>query len=129
MVKRGSELGLKATCPCVGVLCFLVALFTGLFTSSDASADSPAPAIKGTPLVVPAAVMGVTNPHLIRASLPTPSGQTAFLSEQVRTLARRADTLAREGLHLNPRSTSKEKLHLRFDSRLSGGVVSLCYRH
>lgn len=129
MVKRGSELGLKGTCPCIGVLCFLVALFTGLFTSQSASADAPAPAIKGTPLVVPAAVMGVTNPYLIRSALPTPNGHTTFLSEQLRMLARRADSLAREGLHLNQRSTRKQKLHLRFDSRLSGGVVSLRYRH
>ncbi|MEM9731704.1 MAG: hypothetical protein AAF997_24220 [Myxococcota bacterium] len=131
MVKRRSELGLKGTCPCVGVLCFLVALFAGLFTSQDASADSPGPAtaIKGTPLVVPAAVLGVSNPYLVRAALPSPTDRKSFLSAQILGLAERADRLARDGLHLNRRSTGKEKLHLRFDSRMSGGALSLCYRH
>ncbi|MEM7434586.1 MAG: hypothetical protein AAF436_05490 [Myxococcota bacterium] len=128
-MKKRSELGLKGTCPCIGVLCFLVAFFVGLFTADEAAADTPVPAIKGTPLVVPSAVLGVANPYLVRAALPTPAARKFMLSEEIRSLARRADTLARHGLQLNQKTLGPEKLHLRFESRLAGGVLAICYRH
>lgn len=111
------------------MLCFLAALFAGFFTQAHAKAEGPAAALKTTPLVVPAAVLGIANPVVVRAAMPTPTARRFELSKQIRHMADRVDTLARHGLYLNQRSTGPEKLHLRFESRLSGGLVQLCYRH
>jgi len=111
------------------MLCFLAAFVAGLFTSSGASADPPASAIKGTPLVVPAAVLGVSNPYVVRAALPAPNPQRFLLSKDIRDLARRVDKLARDGLDLNQRNSGPEKLQLRLHSKFGGGVLKLCYRH
>ena len=129
MVMKRSRLGSKGTCPCVGVLCFLAALFSALFATQEAAADNPpAAAIKGTPLVVPATVLGVSNPYLVRAAAPRPK-TPIFLSEDIRDLARRVDRLARYGLDLNRRNTGPERLRLTLQSRFGGGVLKLSYRH
>ncbi len=126
--RKRLQLGSKP-CPCIGVLCFLVALVASVVTASEASADSPPTAIKGTPLVVPAAVLGVTNPYLVRAALPTPKAQRFLLSKDIRKLAKRVDNLARYGLDLNQRTPQAQKLQLRFQSRDFGGLLQICYRH
>lgn len=131
-MKRRSQLGLKGTCPCVGVLCFLVAFVASIFATSDASADAPLvplTALKGTPLAVPATILGVSNPYLIRAALPEPTVQRFVLSKDIRDLALRFDRLARNGVDLTQRALQPEKLHLRFESRDFGGLLQFCYRH
>ena len=113
----------------MGILCFLAALIAGVFNIGKASADNTPTAIKGTPLVVPAAVLGLSNPYIVRAALPAPKMQRFELSEDLRSLARRVDKLARFGLDLNRRKPQVEKLQLRFQSRHVGGVLQLTYRH
>jgi len=126
--RKRLQLGSKP-CPCIGILCFLVAFVVSVVTASEASADSPPTAIKGTPLVVPAAVLGVTNPYLVRAALPTPKAQRFLLSKDIRSLAKRVDNLARYGLDLNQRTPQTQKLQLRFQSHDFGGLLQICYRH
>ena len=128
-MKKRSQLGLRGTCPCIGVLCFLVAFVASIFATNEASADTPPTAIKGTPLVVPATILGVSNPYLIRAALPTPKVQRFLLSKDIRDLARRVDKLARYGVDLNQRTPQPEKLQLRFQSRDFGGLLQIRYRH
>jgi len=127
-VRTRLELGSRAACPCIGVLCFVVA-FIASVVATEASADSPLTAIKGTPLVVPAAVLGVSNPYLIRAALPTPKAQRFLLSQDIRDLAKRVDDLARYGLDLNQRTPQPQKLQLRVQSRELGALLQICYRH
>lgn len=122
-MKKRLQLGLRGTYQCIAVLCFLVAF------GSEASADTPPTAIKGTPLFVPATVLGVSNPYVIAAGLPTPKAQRFLLSKDIRDLVKRVDRLARYGLELNQRKRQPEKLQLRFQSRDFGGLLQICYRH
>jgi hypothetical protein len=128
-VEKRLQLGSRGRCPCIGVLCFLVAFAASIFGTNEASADTSPTAIKGTPLVVPAAVLGVSNPYIIRAALPTPRAQRFLLSEDIRDLVKRVDTLARYGVDLNQRTPQSEKLQLRFQSLYMGGLLQICYRH
>ena len=128
-MKNKLQLGLRRICPCIGVLCFLVAFAASIFVTSEASADTPATAIKGTPLIVPAAVLGVSNPYVIAAAVPTPKTQRFLLSKDIRALVKRVDRLARYGLDLNQRKPQPDKLQLRFQSRDFGGLLQICYRH
>ena len=107
----------------------LVAFAASIFGTNEASADTSPTAIKGTPLVVPAAVLGVSNSYIIRAAIPTPRAHRFLLSEDVRDLAKRVDKLARYGVDLNQRKPQQEKLQLRFQSVDFGGLLQLCYRH
>ena len=112
----------------IGAVCLVVA-FVASMVASEVSADTPVTAIKGTPLVVPAAVLGVSNPYVVRAALPTPTARRFVLSKDVRSLAKRVDAVARHGLDLNQRTPQPQKLQLRFESRDFGGLLQLCYRH
>ena len=114
--------------PGIGAVCLVVA-FVASMVAGEVSADTPVTAIKGTPLVVPAAVLGVSNPYVVRAALPTPTARRFVLSKDVRSLAKRVDTVARYGLDLNQRTPQPQKLQLRFESRDFGGLLQLCYRH
>lgn len=116
-------------CPCIGVLCFVVVFVASIFSTSEASADTPPTALKGTPWMAPATVLGVSNPYLVRAALPTSETQRFLLSKNIRELAERVDTLARYGLDLNQRTPQPEKLQLRFQSRDFGGLLKICYRY
>ena len=119
----------RRRCPCVGMLCFLCAFITSLFGSKSASADTPVAAIKTTQLAAPAAVLGLTNPHVIASVTKTPEVQGFTFSKDLRDLADRVETLARDGVELNQRKfPHAEKLNLRVQSRLGGGVLQLCYR-
>jgi len=126
-MRKRSLLGSKA-CPCIGMLCFVIA-FAASVVTNEASADTPPTAIKGIPLVVPATVLGVSNPYLVRAALPTPTAQRFLLSKDIRDLAKRVDNLARYGLDLNQRTPQAQKLQLRFQSRDFGGLLKLSYRY
>ncbi len=116
-------------CPCIGVLCFVVAFIASIFSSSEASADTPPTALKGTPWMAPATVLGVSNPYLVRAALPTPEAQRLLLSKNIRDFAERVDTLARYGVDLTQRAPQADKLQLRFQSRDFGGLLKICYRY
>ena len=116
-------------------LCDLAAVFV----AQDASADAPLPAIKTTQLAVPAAVLGVTNPYLVAAALKKPDIVAAglvrprvrgfTLSSHLQELYRRVEILAIYGVTLNQRKVAhEEKLNLRVQSRLGGGVLQLRYR-
>lgn len=122
-----SKLVLKA-CRFIGMLCCVIAFVAGTVTN-EASADTPPTAIKGTPLVVPATVLGVSNPYLVRAAVPTPKARRFLLSEDIRDLAKRVDNVARYGLDLNQRTPQAQKLQLRFQSRDLGGLLKLSYRY
>ncbi len=124
-MKKKLQLGLRGTCPCIAVLCFLVAFVA---FGNEASADTPPTAIKGTPLFVPATVLGVSNPYVIAAGLPTPKAQRFLLSKDIRDLVKRVDRLARYGLDLNQRTPQPEKLQLRFQSLDFGGLLQIRYR-
>lgn len=126
-MKMRLKLGLRG-CRFIGVLCFVVVFVAGIATNK-ASADTPPTAIKGTPLVVPATVLGVSNPYLVRAALPMPMAQRFLLSKDIRDLAKRVDNLARYGLDLNQRTPQARKLQLRFQSHDLGGLLKLSYRY
>jgi hypothetical protein len=120
------------------VLCFLCAFVASLFGARSASADTPLAAIKTTPLAAPAAVLGVTNPHVTAAALksaaiaaPAKSPQVIgfTFSRDLRSLYLRVEKLAIYGVDLNQRKMPRaEKLHLRVNARLGGGVLQICYR-
>ena len=136
-MKKSVQLGLNAprTCPCFGVLCFLCALIAGLFGAKGASADAPVAAIKTSTLTAPAVTLGLSNPYVIAAALERPAvrprgGFLGFtLSRDLINLVQRVETLAVHGVELNQRKLEhQEKLNLRLQSRLGGGIVQLCYR-
>ena len=138
MVRKSVEVELDAPrrCPCFGVLCFLCAFIASLFGSKSASADAPvAAAIKTTPLAAPAATLGLTNPYVVAAALKRPvikepKGLLGFtLSRDIVDFVHRVEKLAVHGVELNQRKlTNTDKLNLRVQSRLGGGVLQLCYR-
>jgi len=128
-VKKRLQLELKRRRPCVGAFCFLVAFVASILGTNEALADTSPTAIKGIPLVVPAAVLGVSSPYIIRAALPTPRSHRFLLSQDIRDLVKRVDKLARYGVDLNQRTPQPEKLQLRFQSLDFGGFLQLCYRH
>jgi hypothetical protein len=107
----------------------VVAFIASILSTSGASADTPPIAIKGTPWMAPATLLGVSNPYLVRAALPTPETQRFLLSKDIRVFAERVDSLARYGLDLNQRTPQAEKLQLRFQSRDFGGLLKICYSY
>ena len=130
-MKKVVQLGLNAPrrCPRFGVLCFLCAFVASLFGAQSASADTPPAAIKTTPLAAPAAVLGLTNPHVIAAAVKTPQVIGFTFSRDLRSLYLRVEKLAIYGVDLNQRKMSHtEKLNLRVNPRLGGGVLQICYR-
>ncbi len=129
-MRKGVELDrVPRRCPCVGVLCFLCAFVASLFGAKTASADAPLPALKATSFAAPAAVLGVTNPRLIAAAADEPQVRGFTFSRDLRDLALRVEKLARFGVDLNQRKASHpEKLNLRVQSRIGGGILQLCYR-
>lgn len=145
MVRKSVQLGSSARsrCPCFGVLCFLCAFMASVFGAGEASADAPLPAIKTTPLAAPATVLGVTNPYLVAAVMKKPEVRGITLSGDVkkpdvrgftfskdlRKLYRRVETLAIHGVELNQRKLPHaERLNLRVQTKLGGGVLQLRYR-
>jgi hypothetical protein len=141
MVRKSVQLSASArrSCPGFGVLCFLCAFIASVLGAKDASADTPLPAIKTTQLAAPAAVLGVTNPYLVAAVLKKPVLVARVLekpevrgftfSKDLQKLYRRVEILAIDGVDLNQRKASHpEKLNLRVQTRLGGGVLQLCYR-
>ena len=141
MARQGVQLSASARgrCPSLGLLCFLCAFIAAVFGAQDASADAPLPAIKTTQLAVPAVVLGVTNPYLLAAVLKRPHIVAAGLerprvrgftfSKHLQKLYRRVEILAIYGVTLNQRKVAhEEKLNLRVQSRLGGGVLQLRYR-
>jgi hypothetical protein len=134
--KRVVEAGLNArrTCPCLGVLCFLGAFIASLFGARSAAADGPPAAIKATPLAAPAAVLGLSNPYLVAASVNRQASRQPEvlgfqLSRSLVDLVQRVETLARDGVELNQRKLPRaEKLNLRVQSRYGGGVLQLRYQ-
>jgi hypothetical protein len=131
-------LGARRTCPCVGVLCFLCAFIASLFGAKTASADAPVPAAaaikKTTPLAAPAAMLGLTNPYVVAAALKRPAVAKPRIidftfSDDLVDLVQRVEKLAVHGVELNQRRLSHtDKLNLRVQSRLGGGVLQLYYR-
>ena len=132
-MKQGVQVGVSGgrRCHCFGVLCFLCAFISSLFGANSASADAPLPAIRTTPLAVPATVLGVTNPYLVAAAMKTPDVRGFTLSRDIRDLAAHVERLARHGVDLNQRKMPHaEKLQLRVDTRIRGvgGILQLRYR-
>ena len=129
-MRQGVELeGAARRCPCFGVFCFLCAFVASLFGANLACADTPLPALKTTSFAAPAAVLGVTNPRLIEAAAGKPAVRGFTFSRDLRDLALRVEKLARFGVDLNQHKiVHPEKLNLRVESRLGGGVLQLCYR-
>ena len=123
----------RKTCPLFGVFCFLGALVASLFGAKTASADAPAAAIKVTPIAAPAAVLGLSNPYLVAASVKAPSLERPEVmgfqfSKNLVRMVNRVEVLARDGVELNTRKPTAEKLNLRVQSRLGGGVLQIRYR-
>jgi hypothetical protein len=135
-VRKTVEMACEARrrCPCFGVFCFLVALFASFFGAKSASADSPVAVLKSGALAVPATTLGLTNPYVVAAALERPAieapkGLGFTLSRDVLDLVHRVEKLAVHGVELNQRKLpQQEKLNLRVQSRLGGGVLQLCYR-
>ncbi len=79
---------------------------------------------------MPAAVLGVRNPHLIAAAAGTPQLRGFTFSRDLVDFAKRVEKLATFGVDLNQRKLEQfEKLNLRVRGRYGGGVLQLCYRH
>jgi hypothetical protein len=115
------------------MFCFLCALFASLFGTKRVSADAPLAAIKTSSLVAaPAAVLGISNTYVVAAAAGqgrVPQVLRFSFSEDLVDFAQRVEKLARDGVLLNQRKIAHpEKLNLRVQSRLGGGVVQLCYR-
>jgi hypothetical protein len=131
-MKQSVQLSVSAQrrCPCFGVLCFLCALISSMFGATDASADAlPLPAIKTTPLAAPSAVLGMTNPYLVAAAMKKPTIRGFTFSKDIREFYQRVETLAIHGVDLNQRKSHQtEKLNLRVQGNLGGGVLQLRYR-
>lgn len=126
----------RQRCPLFGMLCFLSAFVASLFGTKTASAEAPIAVLKkATPIAAPAAVLGLSNPHLIAAAATplaerdTPQVLRFRLSRDLLKLVHRVERLAVDGVDLNQRKfTHAEKLNLRVQSRFGGGVLQLCYR-
>ena len=138
MARKTVEIGVEArrTCPCFGVFCFVRAFMTSLFGAKSASADTPVAAIKINTLSAPAITLGFSSSYVISAALERPEvrprgGLLGFtLSRDLVDLVNRVEKLAVHGVELNQRKLPhREKLNLRLQSRLGGGVVQLYYRH
>jgi hypothetical protein len=134
-VRKNVQWGCEArkTCPLFGVFCFVGALLASLFGAKNVSADAPLAALKSTPIAAPAAVLGLSNPYLVAASVNRPSVErpeaTGFtFSKNLRRMVDRVEVLARDGIALNTRRVTAEKLNLRVQSSLGGGVLQLRYR-
>ena len=129
-------LNARERCPCFGVLCFLCAFIASLFGAKSASADAPVAAITISALSAPAITLGFSNSYVIAAALERPAirprgGWLGFtLSQDIVDLVQRVNKLAVWGVELNQRKLPhREKLNLRLQSRLGGGVIQLYYRH
>ena len=136
MVKKSVQVGWSRgrRCPGFGVFCFLCAFISSLFGAESASADAPVAAIKTAPLAAPAAVLGMTNPYIVAAAAKTAVKKPRVLrftfSRDLVNFANRIEQLARDGVELNQRKlVHAEKLNLRVQSRLGGGLLQLTYRH
>jgi len=131
-VRKSVQLGSDArpTCPCLGVLCFLCAVIASLVGAKSASADPPPKLIQVTSFAAPATVLGVTNPYLVAAAMQSSEVLRFGFSRNIRDAAHRLEKLARFGVDLNQRGAQlrDEKLQLRIQSQLSGGVLQICYR-
>ena len=114
------------------MFCFLCAFIASLFGTKSASADAPViAAIKTTPVAAPAAVLGMSNPYLIAASMKMekPKVLRFTFSRDLVDFAHRVERLARDGVQLNQRQpVQNDKLNLLVQSRLGGGVLQLRYR-
>jgi len=101
-----------------------------MFGAKSASADTPLPALKTTPIAAPAAVLGMTNPYIVAAAAQKkPEVLRFMLSQDIRDLAAQVERLARFGVDLNQRRLPHiEKLQLRVQPRGVGGVLQICYR-
>jgi hypothetical protein len=120
----------RGRCPLFGVLCFLCALISAVFGAKSASADTPLPSINTTLFAAPSAVLGMTNPYLVAAALKKPQVRGFTFSKDLRKLYHRVETLAIHGVDLNQRKFQHtERLNLRVQGRLGGGVLQLRYRH
>lgn len=136
MVKERIEIeqGPRRTCPCFGIFCFLCAFIVTLFGSRTASADGPIAAIRTTSLAAPAATLGLTSPYVIAAAFSHPEVKRPrgllglTLSRDLVDFVNRVERLAVYGVELNQRIIKADKLNLRVQSRLGGGVLQLCYR-
>ncbi len=131
MVRKSVQLSANArrSCPCFGVLCFLCAFIASVFGAKDAAADTPLPAIKTTRLTAPAAVLGVMNPYLVASALKKPEVRGFTFSKDLQKLYLRVETLAIQGVDLNQRKPAHaEKLNLRVQTWIGGGVLQLRYR-
>ena len=129
-------LNVRGRCPCFGVFCFLCAFIASLFGAKSASADAPVAAITISALSAPAITLGLSNSYVIAAALERPAvrprgGWLGFtLSQDLVDLVQRMNKLAVWGVELNQRKLPhREKLNLRVQSRLGGGVIQLHYRH
>jgi hypothetical protein len=134
-VRKSVQVGGEArrTCPLFGVFCFLGALMASLFGAKPVCADAPAAAIKTSPFAAPAAVLGLSNPYLIAASVNSPALERPevlgfTLSRNVLRMVNRVEVLARDGVELNARRSVAEKFNLRVQSRFGGGVLQLRYQ-
>ena len=137
MVRKSVQVGFRAQrkCPCFGMFCFLCAFVASLFGAKTASADAPIAALKTTPLAAPATTLGLTNPYVVAAALERPAieepkGILGFtLSRDFLDFVHRVENLAIYGVELKQRNLQQaDKLNLRVQSRLGGGVLQLCYR-
>ncbi len=131
-MKKSVQFGASGRLRCsrFGVLCCLCTFFACLFGTKPASADTPPAAIQTAKLVAPAAVLGLSNPYLIAASMEAPPVRGFTLSQEIRDLVRRVDKLARYGVDLNQRKMAHtEKLQLRVRQVGFGGLLQLRYRH
>ena len=109
------------------------ALVASLFGVRSASADAPLAVIKATPFAAPAAVLGLSNPYLVAASAKAPSLDRPEIvgfqfSRNLMRMVNRVEVLARDGVELNQRRVSPEKLNLLVQSHSGGGVLQLRYR-
>ena len=135
-MKESGEAGRagRRTCPCFGVFCFLCTFIAALFGARSASAEAPVAAIRTTSLAAPAVTLGLTNPHVLAAAFRHPAVRPArgllglTLSRDIIDFVRRVNKLAVYGLELNQRVIKTEKLNLRVESRLGGGLLQLSYR-
>ncbi len=105
-----------------------MALMGLLIAPSRVEADAPVAAVKTTSFVVPATVLGVSNPYVLRAAFANPASRRFTISRDIRDLVRRVDKLARFGVDLNRHTPGPEKVQLRLQSRFGGGLVQICYR-
>jgi hypothetical protein len=81
------------------------------------------------PITAPATVLGVNNTYLVAAAMRKPEVMRFTFSRDLQKLYHRVERLAIHGVDLNQRKLPRdEKLNLRVESKLGGGVLQLRYR-